>query len=395
MQGLWDYLNQTFMPHGGCYFWRPDLLWLQVGSDFLIAIAYFSIPWALIHFIRRRQDIAFDRLFFMFASFIFFCGVTHVFSIITTWNPLYYTEGAIKAITGVVSAWTAVALWVLMPTFMRIPSMAQLRESNERLSREVSERERAEDELRRTNERLEALVERRTEELEQFAYAASHDLEEPLRHVRTYTSFLEHDLGENLPEKAQEDMYFIRSSASRMSAMIKALLDLSRAGKQQLEWGRIRVQDVIDEAVEQLRESFEGREVEICGKVSHEIDADLSLLGALYQNLISNALKYSQDPVRLEFSENDRGSTVIFGVRDNGIGIGQAYVEEIFKPFSRLHGEVDCPGSGIGLSLCRKIVERHGGEIWVESKVGEGSHFRFQMPKQKGSKEAKDAGARA
>jgi len=148
-----------FMPHGMCYLWRPDLLALHVISDSLITLAYFSIPFTLLYFVRRRRDLEFNWMFVCFAVFIVACGTTHLMEIVTVWKPEYYVSGVIKAITALASVPTAILLVRLIPQALALPSPASLR-------REVEERQRAEQEVRRANEALEARVADRTAELE-------------------------------------------------------------------------------------------------------------------------------------------------------------------------------------------------------------------------------------
>ena len=133
-----------FMPHGHCYLWQPPLLWTYIISDLMIAVAYYSIPMALVYFVRKRPDLQFNWIFVMFSIFIFACGTTHLLGLWTIWNPDYWADATMKAITGVASLITAIMLWRLMPQALRIPSTRQLEETVERLEHEVEERELAE-----------------------------------------------------------------------------------------------------------------------------------------------------------------------------------------------------------------------------------------------------------
>jgi diguanylate cyclase (GGDEF)-like protein len=139
--------SSVFMPHGHCFLWLPDVLWLHVISDGTIALAYFSIPLVLIRFVRQRADLVFKPVFLMFGVFILACGLTHVMSIWTIWTPVYYTEGLIKAITAMASIGTAVALWPLLPKALALPSPSQLAQSNSRMQQEIASRQRIQDEL--------------------------------------------------------------------------------------------------------------------------------------------------------------------------------------------------------------------------------------------------------
>jgi len=157
-----DFLRQLFtsdfMPHGHCFFWLPEILWLHVISDGLISIAYYSIPVTLLLFVRKRKDLQFNWIFVMFALFIFACGTTHIMDIWTMWHPTYRLQGVIKLFTAIASVTTAVATWMLIPKALRVPSPSQLHV-------EVEERRRVQSLLQETNGALEKKVDERTREL--------------------------------------------------------------------------------------------------------------------------------------------------------------------------------------------------------------------------------------
>jgi PAS domain S-box-containing protein len=168
--------GSEFMPHGHCYLWRPDILWLNVGSDALIALAYFSIPLALTSLVRRRRDLSFGWLFWMFAAFIFLCGSTHLVSIWTVWHGAYGIEGMVKLATAGVSVATAALLWPVLPKALALPSPTQLSEANAELRREIQERRRVEQELLHVQGRLESRVRERTADLEQANLALTREV---------------------------------------------------------------------------------------------------------------------------------------------------------------------------------------------------------------------------
>ncbi len=166
MDALLSFLApDNFMPHGHCYLWTPKLLWLYVISDGLIALSYFSIPVAILYFIRKRIDLSFNRVFLMFSLFIFLCGMTHLISILTIWEPAYWLDASMKGLTAIASAITAIMLWRLMPVLLTITSVKQLQNTVERLQHEVEQRKQAEKELATLNNHLEQSVQLRTSEL--------------------------------------------------------------------------------------------------------------------------------------------------------------------------------------------------------------------------------------
>lgn len=162
MRFLEDFFNGHFMPHGHCLLWRPELLLLHVGGDILTVLAYMSIPVALICLVKARKDLRFDRIFMMFAAFIFFCGLTHLLGIINVWHGYYYIHGVVKALTGIISVITAVMLWRLLPQIISLPGRSELRDK-------VAELQQAEARLALMNQSLEQQVAQRTAELAKMA----------------------------------------------------------------------------------------------------------------------------------------------------------------------------------------------------------------------------------
>lgn len=238
--------------------------------------------------------------------------------------------------------------------------------------------------IKQAEENLRSLnldLERKNRELDEFSYIASHDLQEPLRKLISFGELLPQDLGPGLPEKAAQDLEFITEAAARMQAFVRDLLQFSRAGRADVRRERVSLAACVDQAQAALalRIAETGARVEV--ETLPAVAGDPTLLAQLFQNLISNALKFiraDQTPV-IRVSAETRDGECIFGVQDNGIGIKPEYAECIFAPFKRLHGRSEYPGTGIGLAICKKAVERHGGRIWVESEPGRGSHFRFTL----------------
>lgn len=253
--------------------------------------------------------------------------------------------------------------------------------------RDVTERKKREEELRSLTEDLEEKVDQRTKELEQFVYAASHDLREPARVMETYAGFLEEDLGDELDDSVRQDLKFIRDSANQMNELIDSLLQLSRIGQDDIHLETVSLEDCVTEALEQQGVREDRDPPEIHRDELPEVTADPSLVRDLYQNLLGNAFKYGRPEdgkLEVRLTAEEREDAWVLGVRDNGPGIDPEFHEDIFEPFQHLDTGAEDSGTGIGLAICRRIVERHGGTIWVESTPGEGTHFRFSLPKTEG-----------
>lgn len=238
--------------------------------------------------------------------------------------------------------------------------------------RDISSRLAADEEIKRSNA-----------ELEQFAYAVSHDLQEPLRMVASYVQLLGRRYQGKLDQDADTFIGFAVDGAKRMQQMITDLLDYSRVQRK----GNPMTPQSLDGALQAALQNLAlavgecGAEVEVKGPMP-TVNADGAQMTRLFQNLIGNALKYrdKQRKPKISVSASQQGGAHVIAIEDNGIGIDPQYFERIFQIFQRLHARSEYPGTGIGLAICRRIVERHGGKIWVQSKPGEGSTFFFQLP---------------
>ena len=190
MQEMWKtfFSSGSFIPHGHCYLWQTQLVWLHVASDSIIALAYFSIPITLVYFISKRQDLPFDWIFALFGAFIVACGITHIFEVWTLWHPTYWLSGTMKAITALVSFATAILLVDLMPQALALPSPAQLASANRLLESEIVERQLAEVAIQKAKEELEIRVEKRTAELK----SQTQQLEQALSELKQAQSNLIH-----------------------------------------------------------------------------------------------------------------------------------------------------------------------------------------------------------
>ncbi|GII64431.1 histidine kinase [Sphaerisporangium krabiense] len=244
-------------------------------------------------------------------------------------------------------------------------------------------------EWRRTAEARQQLADQAVElrrsnaELEQFAYVASHDLQEPLRKVASFTQMLEQRYGDQLDDRAKQYVAFAVDGAKRMQLLINDLLDLSRVGRVGGEKAPVKTQRALDVALANLAAQIEDTGATVTHDELPEIHGNQVLITQLLQNLIGNALKFrSEEPPRVHISAERRDDMWEFACSDNGIGVESKYADRIFLIFQRLHPRDVYPGTGIGLALCRKIVEYHGGKIWLDDPAPgrPGTTFRWTLP---------------
>jgi PAS domain S-box-containing protein len=249
---------------------------------------------------------------------------------------------------------------------------------------DITDRKRQQAALHEAHEELK----RSNQELEQFAYVASHDLQEPLRMVASYTQLLERRYESKLDANAREFMAYIVDGATRMKQLIEDLLAYSRVGTKGAEFSPASVEAALRRALYNLRTAIEEAGAAVTHDALPTLPADEGQLAQLLQNLMGNALKFRSASVpRIHLGVSETETDWQFEVRDNGIGIEPQYYERIFMVFQRLHNKGEYPGTGIGLAICKKVVERHGGRIWVQSRPAQGpnqgSSFFFTLPKER------------
>jgi PAS domain S-box-containing protein len=246
-----------------------------------------------------------------------------------------------------------------------------------KIARNITERKHSE---QRLADKAEELA-RSNRDLEQFAYVASHDLQEPLRMVASYTQLLSERYGGKLDENADKFLGYAREGALRMQVLIQDLLVFSRVVRAGVTCKNVDCNVALEEAVQSLTAAIE----ESGGVVTHaalpNVWADQTQIAQVFQNLIGNAVKFRKEaPPAISVQAEKSGRNWLFSVSDNGIGIAPEYAENIFVVFQRLHARTEYPGNGIGLAICKKIIEHYGGTIGVESRVGQGSTFKFTLP---------------
>ena len=258
--------------------------------------------------------------------------------------------------------------------------IGQLARAFDEMSETLEQREAAR--ARATTELQQAVaeLERSNRDLEQFAYVASHDLQEPLRMVSNYTQLLARRYQGKLDKDADEFIGYAVDGATRMQTLINDLLAFSRVGTKGSEFKATDCESVLERTLGYLQASIDENGAQVTHDPLPAVMADAGQLGQVLQNLIGNAIKFrGQEPPRIHVSARRDGDGWTFSVRDNGIGVGPEYHDRIFVIFQRLHGRDEYQGTGIGLAICKKIVERHGGRIWLDSQPGKGTTFYFTL----------------
>jgi PAS domain S-box-containing protein len=239
-------------------------------------------------------------------------------------------------------------------------------------------------EVKKAEENLKLKIEelsRSNTELEQFAYVSSHDLQEPLRMISSYLQLLQRRYQGKLDDKADKYIYFAVDGAARMQTLINDLLEFSRVATRAKEPEPTDCEFLFNQVMSDLEIFIKENKATVSHDSLPEVMADNTQLAQVLQNLITNGIKFhSKEPPKIHFSAKKKTNEWVFSVHDNGIGIDPQYSEKIFEVFKRLHKKEEYPGTGIGLAICKKIVERHGGRIWVESELGKGSTFYFTLP---------------
>jgi len=388
-----------FMPHGVCFLWDETLLLLHVVSDSLIALSYFSIPVALIVFVRRRKDLAFSWIFCLFATFIVACGTTHIMGVWTIWKPAYWLDGIIKALTATVSLVTSFLLWPLIPKAVALPSPAQLEAANQDLqfqiqqrNRDIAERKSLEEQLKKKNEELieqNHRVQEANRLKSEFLANMSHELRTPLNGVIGFAELM-HD-GKVGPVSPNHREYLgdILGSAKHLLQLINDVLDLSKieAGKLEFNPEPVNPAVVVAEVRDTLRTLAANKRIKVETRVDPilpGIVADVRSLKQILYNYLSNAIKFTPegDSVTVKFEAIDSTQFRI-EIEDNGIGIKPEDLGRLFVEFQQLDATTakKYAGTGLGLALTKRLVEAQGGKVGVKSTANEGSVFYAVLPR--------------
>ncbi|WP_445636311.1 histidine kinase [Nostoc sp. DSM 114161] len=380
--------SDGFIPHGHCYLWKTGLVWLHIIADGIIALAYYSIPFLLIYFISKRQDVPFNGVFVLFGAFITACGTGHLMDIWTLWHPDYWISGCLKALTAIISIYTAFALIFLMPQALTLPSPAQLEAINRALSTEIVERKRIEQELRKAEEVAQDSSHAKSE----FLANMSHELRTPLNGILGYTQILQRT--ESLSEKGRKGLGVIYQCGSHLLTLINDVLDLSKIEARKLELHPVDfyLPAFIDSVTEICRIRAEQKviafEVQLDPDLPTGIHGDEKRLRQVLINLLSNAIKFTNQgsvTFKVKITERESGVNgktnykIRFEVIDTGAGIKPEQAEKIFQPFEQVGNQKrQSEGTGLGLAISQKIVLLMGGQIQVQSTLGKGSTFWFE-----------------
>lgn len=246
---------------------------------------------------------------------------------------------------------------------------------------DITQRKLAEEENMTLNLELENRVKERTEELESFSYSVSHDLRAPLRAVNGYARILQEDYSEKFDEEGNRLLGEVQNNAKKMGVLIDDLLSFSRLGKKEIRKSRIDMNELVTSVIADIG-TADNPKVELKFEKLHDVMADRSLMVQVLTNLISNAIKYSskKNDALVEIRSSHEKNETIYSVRDNGVGFDMQYADKLFGVFQRLHSPDEFPGTGVGLAIVRRIIQKHEGKIWAESYVGEGATFFFSLP---------------
>lgn len=375
-------------PHGYCLLWDPTLIWGSILSDGLITIAYLTIPAALVHVVRSRRDTGFGWLFWAFAVFIVACGVSHAMHIWNLWHGHYGVEILVKAVTAVASVTTAIVLWRILPTLVELPSQSDLLVANAELQQRVAERDEALSRLEKeVAERIRAetkahiLRVSRLSAMGAMASTIAHELNQPLTASSNYIAAAAQMVDELRPPQPAltQVLSKARAQSTRVSEIIKRMRAFTLKGEVIRQ--PTHPASLVNSALETLRGRFRTEKIEVVVDIAsdvHDVAVDRVQIEQVLSNLFRNALDalLSSEQRRIQISAIETAEAVEFRVIDSGPGLKVGAGADVFQLFASTKPN----GLGLGLPLCRTIVEAHGGRIWAESTAGAGATFVVALP---------------
>lgn len=410
----------SFIPHGHCYLWNSGLVWLHILSDFLIALAYYSIPISLIYFAYKRKDLPFKNLMLLFGAFIFSCGTIHVMEVWTLWHPTYWLSGSIKAFTALISVYTASILVPIIPQALALPSPAQLEASNAQLKAALENLQNTQAQLIETEKisSLGQIVSGIAYEINNpinFIYGNIHFAQEYLQNLLTLVALYK----ENYPQPSsaiqayiqevdidfiQEDLQKILSSmqlgAERIRELILSLRKFSRLDEAEIK--KVDIHQSIDYTLLLLQNRLKGEdeysEIEVIKEYGDlpKISGYSKQLNQVFMNILTNAIDALEESLVNQQKARENGSEVLTKPRiyihtevveyeqirvriaDNGYGMAEEIRQKVFEPFFTTKPITS--STGLGLSISRQIIGKHGGTMECISSPHKGTELIIQLP---------------
>jgi chemotaxis family two-component system sensor kinase Cph1 len=358
--GLFD--TRSWPPRWHCGYWTDFHGWLYIASDLAIWLSYFLIPVIIIgYFSKKRKTIKFHKVYFLFAAFILLCGTTHFMDAVMFWVPMYRLNALIQLITAAVSVLTAYYLIKILPAAFQ-------QKTNVELENEIQRRIVAEQKLEEANKNL-----------GNFAFMAAHDLQEPLRKIVLYGSRLEEGMKIVTDTKFFDYAQKMVNSSRRMQQLTRDLLNLAVLEKEI----RLHPTDpsrAISLALEELQSRIGEKHARVEIGSIPVVQGNDQYLQQLFLNLIGNSLKFCDRPPVISIQGEEKDGKLFIYIRDNGIGMSEESSDKIFEPFQRLNNKAAYEGSGIGLAICKKIMNIHHGSIHANSQKGVGTIFTLEFP---------------
>ncbi len=349
-------------PRWQCGTWTPFQGWLYIVSDLMVWLAYFLMPLIILNYLsKKKAGVKFHKIYFLFAAFILLCGSTHFLDVVMFWVPMYRLNALVRFATGVVSLLTVYQMVNILPEVFK-------QRTNLELENEIARRQLAEEQLAEANKGLEA-----------FVYIASHDLKEPLRKVKTFTTLLQQENAGVFDTKSKGYVDKIISASGRMQLLINDVLTLSSLNDA-TELSVVNINDTINKALEDLEVLIEEKGAIIKVDAPQMVIGNEMYLSQLFLNLVSNAIKFSDKQPTITITGEVKEGTAFIYVADNGIGIEKKDFKRIFQAFERVNSKSQFEGSGIGLAICKRIIDIHKGSIQVASQPGIGTTFTIQLP---------------
>jgi len=349
----------SWPPRWHCGEWSDFHGWLYIISDLMIWLSYFLIPLIIINYLSKKNGaLKFNQTYLYFAAFILLCGTTHFIDAMMFWLPMYRLNALIKFATGLASVLTVLHLIKILPA-------AFSQKTSVELEQEIIRRIAAEQQLENANQRLEG-----------FASMASHDLQEPLRKISTYVEMLKLTNTGKFEPKSLVQIDKITNATARMKSLIDDILMLSSI-QQELILTPLDPQLSLERAITDLEIKIAEKQASINYSALPKISGNEIYLTQLFLNLLSNALKFNSGKPVIQITGRQEEDRVIIDISDNGIGIEPGYFSKIFDAFQRLHSKTSYEGTGIGLTICKNIMDAHKGNITVRSTPGEGTTFEL------------------